>query len=72
LRYANGRHAAVCQPFGDSHVCVRGDLSTPGSIDIAEQRGALAVIDQIAAGLELATSPVDFTSWFDARDALPS
>jgi sigma-70-like protein len=72
LRYANGRHAAVCQPFGDSHVCVRGDLSTPGSIDIAEQRGALAVIDQIAAELELAASPVDFTSWFDARDALPS
>jgi sigma-70-like protein len=72
LRYANGRHAAVCQPFGASHVCVRGDLSTPGSIDIAEQRGALAVIDQIAAELELATSPVDFTSWFDARDALPS
>ncbi len=72
LRYANGRHAAICRPFGNSHVCVRGDLSTPGSIDIAEQRGALAVIDQIAAGLELATSPVDFTSWFDAREALPS
>jgi Sigma-70, region 4 len=72
LRYANGRHAAICRPFGDSHVCVRGDLSTPGSIDIAEQRGALAVIDQIAAGLELATSPTDVTSWFDAREALPS
>ena len=35
LRYANGRHAAVCRPFGDSHICVRGDLSSPGSINIA-------------------------------------
>jgi hypothetical protein len=72
LRYVNGRHAAICRPFGDSHVCVRGDLSTPGSIDIAEQRGALAVIDQIAASVELAASPTDVTSWFDAREALPS
>jgi hypothetical protein len=39
---------------------------------MAEQRGALAVIDQIAASLELAASPTDFTSWFDAREALPS
>ena len=72
LRYASGRHAAVCRPFGDSHVCVRGDLSTPGSIDVASQRGALAVIDQIASNLELAASPRDLASWFDARDALPS
>jgi hypothetical protein len=72
LRYASGRHAAVCRPFGDSHVCVRGDLSTPGSIDVTSQRGALAVIDQIASNLELAASPRDLASWFDARDALPS
>ena len=72
LRYANGRHAAVCRPFGDSHVCVRGDLSSPGSIDIAAQPGALAVIDRIASNLELAASPTDLASWFDAREALPS
>ena len=71
-RYANGRHASVCRLFGDSNICVRGDLSSPGSIDIADQRGALAVIDQIASNLELAASPTDVTSWFDARDALPS
>jgi Sigma-70, region 4 len=71
-RYANGRHAGVCRLFGDSNICVRGDLSSPGSIDIADQRGALAVIDQIASNLELAASPTDVTSWFDARDALPS
>jgi DNA-directed RNA polymerase specialized sigma24 family protein len=71
-RYANGRHAAVCRPFANSHICVRGDLSTPGSIDIAGQRGALAVIDRIASKLELASNPTDPASWFDARDALPS
>jgi hypothetical protein len=69
-RYANGRHAAVCRPFGDSHVCVRGDLSSP--IDITTQRGAMAVIDRIASNLELAASPTDLASWFDAREALPS
>jgi len=72
LRYANGRHAAVCRPFGDSHVCVRGDLSSPGSIDISGQRSALDVIDRIASNLELAASPSDLASWFDAREALPS
>lgn len=71
-RYARGRHAAVCRPFADSHICVRGDLSTPGSIDIRAQRGALAMIDQIASNLELARNPTDLGSWFDARDALPS
>jgi hypothetical protein len=71
-RYANGRYGAVCRPFGDSHICVRGEISTPGRINIADQRGALAVIDQIAAGLELASNPTDPTSWFDAREALPS
>jgi hypothetical protein len=71
-RYANGRYGAVCRPFGDSHICVRGEISTPGPIDIADQHGALSVIDQIAAELELAASPTDLTSWFDARDALPS
>jgi hypothetical protein len=71
-RYASGRHAGVCRIFGDSNICVRGDLSSPGSIDIAGQRGALAVIDQIASHLEFAASPTDVTSWFDARDALPS
>jgi hypothetical protein len=40
LRYANGRHAAVCRPFGDSHVCVRGDLSSPGSSTSARARRA--------------------------------
>jgi len=71
-RYARGRHAAVCRPFANSHICVRGDLSTPGSMDIAAQPGAMAVIDQIASNLELASNPIDLTSWFDARDALPS
>jgi len=71
-RYANGRTAGVCRLFGDSNICVRGDLSSPGSIDIAGQRGALAVIDQIASHLEFAASPTDVGSWFDARDALPS
>jgi hypothetical protein len=51
---------------------VRGDLSSPGSIDITAQRGALDVIDRIASNLELAASPRDLASWFDAREALPS
>jgi sigma-70-like protein len=72
LRYASGRHAAVCRAFADSHVCVRGDLSTPASIDVVARTGALAVIDQIASNLELAASPSDPRSWFDAREALPS
>ena len=71
-RYASGRYGAVCRPFGDSHICVRGEISSPGPIDIATQRGALSVIDKIAAHLELASNPTDLTSWFDARDALPS
>jgi Sigma-70, region 4 len=71
-RYASGRYGAVCRPFGDSHICVRGEITSPGPIDIADQHGALSVIDQIAAHLELASSPTDPTSWFDARQALPS
>ena len=71
-RYANGRHAGVCQLFGDSNLCVRGELSTPGSINIAAQRGTLKVIDQIAGNLEVASSPTDLTTWFDARGALAS
>ena len=71
-RYARGRHAAVCRPFADSHICVRGDLSIPGSIDIGAQRGAIAMIDQIASNLELTRNPTNLASWFDARDALPS
>ena len=71
-RYANGRHAAVCRPFADSHVCVRGELTTPGRIDIGAQRGALAVIDRIAAHLEFAPNAADTASWYDARQALPS
>jgi Sigma-70, region 4 len=71
-RYANGRHTAVCQPFGDSHICVRAEISTPGRINIAQQRAALSVIDRIAAQLEFAANPTDPTSWFDARQALPS
>jgi hypothetical protein len=71
-RYTNGRHSAVCRPFGDSHICVRGELSTPGRIDIGAQRGALAVIDRIASNLEFAPSATDLTGWFDARHALPS
>jgi hypothetical protein len=71
-RYANGRYAGVCRPFGDSHICVRGEISTPGRINISQQQGALSVIDKIAAHLELASNPSDPTSWFDAREALPS
>jgi hypothetical protein len=71
-RYVNGRYGAVCRPFGDSHVCVRGEISSPDRINIADQRGALSVIDQIVASLQLASSPTDPTSWFDAREALPS
>jgi hypothetical protein len=71
-RYANGRQAGVCRLFGDSNICVRGNLSYPGSINIADQRGALAVIEQIASDLEFAPSSTDVASWFDARDALPS
>jgi len=71
-RYANGRHAAVCRPFADSHVCVRGELTTPGRVDIGAQRGALAVIDRIAANLEFAPNATDTASWYDARQALPS
>ena len=71
-RYTNGRHTAVCRPFGASHICVRGELSTPGRIDIGAQRGALAVIERIASNLEFAPSATDHTGWFDARHALPS
>jgi DNA-directed RNA polymerase specialized sigma24 family protein len=71
-RYTSGRHTAVCRPFGDSHICVRGELSTPARIDIASQRGALALVDRIASNLELAPSATDLTGWFDARQALPS
>jgi hypothetical protein len=71
-RYTNGRHAAVCRPFGDSHVCVRGELATPGRIDIGAQRGALAVIDRIASNLEFAPNATDTATWYDARQALPS
>ena len=39
-RYTNGRYTAVCRPFGNSHICVRGELSTPDRINIAAQRGA--------------------------------
>jgi Sigma-70, region 4 len=69
-RYADGRHAGVCRLFGNSNLCVRGELSTPGSVDIAAQRGALRVIDQIATNLEVASSPTDLSTWFDAREAL--
>ena len=41
-------------------------------IDIAEQPGALAVLDRIASNLELAPSATDPAGWFDAREALPS
>jgi hypothetical protein len=71
-RYASGRYAAVCRPFGDSHICVRGELSAPGPIDIAAQRGALAVVDRIASNLEFAPRATDLTGWFDAQQALPS
>lgn len=71
-RYTNGRYTAVCRPFGNSHICVRGELSTPGRINIAAQRGALAVVDRIASNLEFAPSATDLTGWFDARQALPS
>jgi hypothetical protein len=71
-RYANGRNAGVCRPFGSSHICVRGELSTPSRIDIADQRGALALIDRIASNLEFAPSATHPTTWFDAREALPS
>jgi hypothetical protein len=71
-RYANGRHAGVCRLFGNSNLCVRGELSTPDSVDFGAQRGALRVIDQIATNLEIASSPTDLSTWFDAREALAS
>jgi hypothetical protein len=71
-RYANGRHAAACRPFGDSHICVRADLPTRDSFNIAQQPEVLAVLDRIASNLELAPSATDLDSWFDAREALPS
>jgi hypothetical protein len=71
-RYANGGHAGACRPFGDSHICVRADLPARGSFNIAKQPAVLAVLDRIAANLELAPSATDLDSWFDAREALPS
>ena len=71
-RYASGRYTTVCRPFSDSHICVRGELSTPGRVDIAAQPGALAVVDRIASNLEFAPSATDLSGWFDARQALPT
>jgi hypothetical protein len=71
-RYALGKYAAACRPFGDSHICVRADLPTRDSFNIAKQPGVQAVLDRIAANLELAPSATDLGVWFDAREALPS
>jgi hypothetical protein len=71
-RYAYGRHAAACRPFGDSHICVRAELPTRDSVNIAKQPGVLAVLDRIASNLQLAPSATDIAVWFDAREALPS
>jgi hypothetical protein len=71
-RHANGSHAAACRPFGDSHICVRTDLPTRDGFNAAQQPEVLAVLDRIAANLELAPSATDLDSWFDAREALPS
>ena len=71
-RYAYGRHAAACRPFGGSHICVRADLPARDSFNIAKQPGVRAVLDRIASNLELAPSATDLTVWFDAREALPS
>jgi Sigma-70, region 4 len=71
-RYANGRHAASCRVFGDSHICVRADLPTRDAFNVAQQPEVLAVLDRIASNLELAPSATDLDSWFDAREALPS
>ncbi|HJY44388.1 MAG TPA: sigma factor-like helix-turn-helix DNA-binding protein [Propionibacteriaceae bacterium] len=71
-RYANGRHAASCRAFGDSHICVNADLPTRDAFNVAQQPEVLAVLDRIASNLELAPSATDLDSWFDAREALPS
>jgi Sigma-70, region 4 len=71
-RYAYGRHAAACRPFGGSHICVRADLPARDSFNIAKQPGLRAVLDRIAFNLELAPSTSDLAVWFDAREALPS
>jgi hypothetical protein len=71
-RYANGRHAASCRAFGDSHICVHADLPTRDAFNVAQQPEVLAVLDRIASNLELALSATDLDSWFDAREALPS
>jgi Sigma-70, region 4 len=71
-RYANGRHAASCRAFGDSHICVHADLPTRDAFNVAQQPEVLAVLDRIASNLELAPSATDLDSWFDAREALPS
>ena len=39
-RYAYGRHAAACRPFGRSNICVRADLPTRDSINLGKQPGA--------------------------------
>ncbi|HET9778150.1 MAG TPA: hypothetical protein VFP81_02570 [Propionibacteriaceae bacterium] len=70
-RYAYGRHAAACRPFGDSHICVRAELPARDDFNIAKQPGVLAVLDRIASNLELAPSATDRADWFDAREALP-
>jgi hypothetical protein len=71
-RYAYGRHAAACRPFGSSHICVRADLPARDSFNIARQPGLRLVLDRIALNLELAPSTTDLAVWFDAREALPS
>ena len=71
-RYAYGRHAAACRPFGGSHICVRADLPARDSFNIANQPGLREILDRIAFNLELAPSTTDLAVWFDAREALPS
>jgi hypothetical protein len=71
-RYAYGRHAAACRPFATSNICVRADLPIRDTINLAKQPGVVAVLDRIAANLELAPSDTDLAAWFDAREALPA
>jgi hypothetical protein len=72
-RYKNAEHLGVCKPFGDSHLCVRSEVppARPGLSNTWHRRN-FSQLDSVLANLVLADSSIERSTWFDAREALPS